>query len=53
MRQSMRAALTIKRYLASMKCKDCQGKGCRKCNNTGDSKKFRDLLTAATTGIKS
>lgn len=49
----------LERYLRSMLCSACNGKGrlagrkCQACGGTGASLKFDKLLRAATSGIRS
>lgn len=50
--QTLRERRDLQRYLQSMKCKACGGKGCRECGGSGDSPRFKKLIAEASTGIK-
>lgn len=47
-----RERLSLRRYLRSMKCKQCRGVGCKACGGSGDSPRFVRLRDAAAFGIK-
>jgi hypothetical protein len=42
----------MKKYLLSMVCKKCKGRGCERCNHKGTTKKFEKLLKQATHGLR-
>lgn len=50
--QTAKERRSLRRYLATLRCNECDGKGCRKCNGSGDSPRMERLLRKASFGIK-